>query len=263
MSLNQLVGEFEKVDDLYLRKDNQCVAALSSDKNTVGFVKIYPLSKKNFEGLGMVVEDLHLFNPSANTFILTSARVDDYTDIENDKKLLTMSEDNIKEFLGNTSEDPDTKMASYLNDFAKVACEAYAVDTFGNKVRNYVETLKLKYGMTKFRREQRRLLKNQLESQIPLLVDQVEQMLKKAEDYLGTGEGKELEKLFGEQLDEIIKKSRDELHKVIDKNIMKNATWTGTRNVAEYSMHNSFTKIAPNSLMFEKFEFNGNFKINC
>lgn len=248
----QLLRAYEPVDGLYLRKDSTAVAALSSDNKYIGFLKIKPESRKLFNGRGIILEDCVVSARATqvcNEYLHTESRTD----------LLKLTPHHIKEFLKES--EPNSKVTDYLDSFSKVPCEAYAIDTFANRIRNVVATANLRY--SPFKRSERNALREELEHQIPRLVTDMCQLLddiRHSSDSFAS-QSEEYENLIGKKIAELVNMSKEKLQALLMKNVLKKISFTATCSKVEYRINNYFEGFFRQGSRL--FEYQGDFKLNC
>lgn len=267
MDLKKLLSEYELIKGIYLRSDQKAVASFSSDETSLGFLKIQPISKKYFEGRGIVLEGslsenmLHLGNPLSRP----AKDIQGFTQSGSDENMLTITSKHINEFVNSEGNINSKEVHDYLNNFSNFPCKAYAVDTMRNKFRNFMASLSLTYSPLRYK--QRKRLQDQIKNQIPDLVDVLIQLLDKLQESLElvvpTEQIKGYEELMDCSLNELIGKSKAELQSLTTKKILKKMKYTDTKNIAKYEIHNVFDIILKELGKFKRLEFRGDFKLNC
>jgi len=261
MNIGKLLSKYDLVDRIYLRKDKKAVAFASPDSNSLGFLKIFPHSKKYFEGKGVILDQILTKGlPVGGNGLFDLPNFTSYSRIGLDDSMLTITKENIENFLKNPKGDPNN-VADYLNSFSKTACEAYAVNTLRNKTKNYFASISLKYNPLRYK--ERKQLREQIKEQIPAFVEQMIETLNQLEELTDKEIIKEYEKLMGQSFNDIINKSKEEIQKIATKKIFKNLEYTATKNIAEYTIENDFDKFVNGSISLEKTKFKGHFKLNC
>jgi hypothetical protein len=278
MGLNQILEYYEHTyNNIYLRTDGKAIAVLDDNKTRIGFLEITPKNRKEFYGTGLVLEESILkmlnFNSEEKYLgsIIGAQSLDFLTDpsIKYNKNELTITRENIKEFLKKNPDSSD--IASYLNKFSEILCEDYATDTFNNKLRNTKATLILKYSPTMH--DARKELRRQIKEQIPIIIEQTYELIQQLKDKINNTNDAELVKqknafkeLTGKNLNDYIYQSWEEFSKVIlltQKRASRRANFSATHNVAKYEITNHIDTISSNIMVRERKTFHGIYKINC
>lgn len=269
MTFEDLLTEYEPVAGMYLRKDFKAVAAVAPDRAHIGFLVIEPNSRKSFEGQGIVLE-----GDVAEHFAKSGTRI--YSPFDSpswfnigyylqpgiDDKVIEMAPEHIAAHAQAAEADPN-RIHDYLNEFSRIPCEAYAVDTFANKVRNALAMRNLRCNPSK--QGLRRQLRTQFDWQIPNMVHDLRGLLDdiRAErmETPGPAQREACEALLDQPLTALLDKSDEFLEALVRKQLLRRCRFEATQNVADFHVSNIFYELARGAQHAYKYEQPK--KLNC